>query len=534
MPLPSMQYAICNMTMTSIRGRLILSYVALTLLTLVVVGFISILLVRYYVLDQQRRTLNENAQAVARQVATVMQQPLIPGGELQDIALSAAFLSGCQVRILSTNDQALADSGADVAMDTVVWILPDNLPPDFPIEQNGSIAGFVITTSSGGPPPGLYEDGVTKPRGYRYNPYQGAWGDSGYRPQADADQPATGAQPISFDGPTVRVPVGNQASPMGYVEVTGVATFSDEAVTTTARAFGIAGIGAVIIAAFVGLWTSRRLTAPLHALRLATDRMGEGDLTVRAPVQSQDEIGQVSHQFNRMAERLQASFNEIGTERDTLRRFIADASHELRTPITALKTFTELLQGVAATDSHAQADFLAESAAQVRRLEWITQNLLDLSRLDAGLIQLDLKPTQLDAFLNDVLAPFRPRAADHDITLALQTPEVPLTLNADAPRLQIALSNLVDNALKFATPASTITLAAEGSDSGRVALSVHNAGDPIPAEDLPLIFDRFYRGHNSPTGSGLGLAIAHAIVKAHGGDISVTSDTSGTTFTILL
>lgn len=527
-------YYTLRSVMNSIRGRLILSYVALTLLTLVVVGFISILLVRYYVLDQQRRTLNENAQAVASQVATVMQQPLIPGGELQDIALSAAFLSGCQVRILSVNEQALADSGSDVAMDTVVWILPDNLPADFPIEQNGSIAGFLITTSPGGPPAGVYGDGVTKPRGYRYNSYQGAWGDSGYRPESDATLATGGLQPISFDGPTVRVAVGNQNAPMGYVEVTGVATFSEEAVSTTAKAFGIAGVGAVIIAALVGLWTSRRLTAPLHDLRVATDRMGEGDLTVRAPVQSQDEIGQVAHQFNRMAERLQASFHEIGTERDTLRRFIADASHELRTPITALKTFTELLQGVAAKDQQAQTEFLAESAAQVRRLEWITQNLLDLSRLDAGLIQLDLKPTPLAPFLNDVLAPFRPRAAEHGFALALTTPELPLTLNVDAPRLQIALSNLVDNALKFATPGSTITLAAERREAQRVALSVHNPGDPIPAADLPLIFDRFYRGHNSPTGSGLGLAIAHAIVKAHGGDLSVTSDEGGTRFTIVI
>jgi signal transduction histidine kinase len=519
--------------MNSIRGRLILSYVALTLLTLVVVGFISILLVRTYVLDQQRRTLNENAQAVARQVATVMQQPVIPGRELQDIALSAAFLSGCQVRILSASEQALADSGSDVAMDTVVWILPDNLPPDFPIEQQGAMAGFIITTYAGGPPSALYEDSVTKPRGYRYNPYQGAWGDSGYRPDATADQPTT-AQPISFDGPTVRVPVGNPNDPMGYVEVTGVATFSEEAVTTTTRAFAIAGVGAVIVAALAGLWTGRRLTAPLQSLQLATTRMGDGDLTARAPIESQDEIGQVAHQFNRMAERLQASFHEIGTERDTLRRFIADASHELRTPITALKTFTELLQGVAAQDTIAQADFLAESAAQVRRLEWITQNLLDLSRLDAGLIQLDRKPTTLADFLNDVLAPFRPRAADQGLALALNTATAPTTVNVDAPRLQIALSNLVDNALKFAAPASTITLSAEARADHQVTLSVHNTGDPIPAGELPLIFDRFYRGHNSPTGSGLGLAIAHAIVKAHGGDLSVTSNTSGTTFTIVL
>jgi signal transduction histidine kinase len=235
-----------------------------------------------------------------------------------------------------------------------------------------------------------------------------------------------------------------------------------------------------------------------------------------------------------MAERLQSNFTELGSERDALRRFIADASHELRTPITALKTFTDLLQGVAATDQRAQAEFLAESAAQVRRLEWITQNLLDLSRLDAGLIQLDRQPVDLATLSSEALAPFRPRAEEEGLTLALDVHETAPALPVDAPRLQIALSNLLDNAIRHAAPGSTVTLSARALDGERVALAVHNAGEAIPEEDLPHIFDRFYRGRNSPTGSGLGLAIALAIVKAHGGDLSVDSGAEGTTFTIAL
>lgn len=520
--------------MRTIRGRLILSYVALTLLTLVVVGFISVLLVRSYVQNQQERTLTENAQAVALQVETVMQQPIIGGGELQDIALSAAFLSGCQVRILTPESQTLADSGSDMATDTMVWILPNNLPADLMIDPAGNMEGFIIAAAPAtAAMPEFYIEGENTRRGYRYNSYRSGWGESGYRPSMAGTTAL--AQPVLFDGPTVRVPVGNSATPLGYVEIQGAATFTDEAVTTTARAFGIAGVGAVVIAALVGLWTSRRLTAPLQTLRHATDRMGEGDLTVRAPIEGNDEIGQVATQFNRMAERLQASFTELGTERDTLRRFIADASHELRTPITALKTFTDLLQGVAADDRTAQTEFLAESAAQIRRLEWITQNLLDLSRLDAGLIQLDLQPVAVEPLLAEVVAPFRQRAADAGLTLATELPDTPLTLPADAPRLQMALSNLVDNALKFATVGGTVTLRAAPHANGRVAFTVHNQGDVIPAADLPLIFERFYRGHNSPTGSGLGLAIAHSIVKAHGGDLQVSSTPAdGTTFTLIV
>jgi signal transduction histidine kinase len=267
--------------------------------------------------------------------------------------------------------------------------------------------------------------------------------------------------------------------------------------------------------------------------------MGEGDLTARAPVDSHDEIGQVARQFNRMAERLQSNFTELGSERDALRRFIADASHELRTPITALKTFTDLLQGVAATDQRAQAEFLAESAAQVRRLEWITQNLLDLSRLDAGLIQLDRQPVDLAKLSSEALAPFRPRAEEEGLTLALDVPEAAPALSVDAPRLQIALSNLLDNAIRHAAPGSTVTLSARTLDGERVALAVHNAGEAIPAEDLPHIFDRFYRTgsarQNQRSGSGLGLSIVKAIAEAHNGYVEVFSELGqGTTFRLWL
>ncbi|MER3514529.1 MAG: two-component sensor histidine kinase, partial [Chloroflexota bacterium] len=109
-----------------------------------------------------------------------------------------------------------------------------------------------------------------------------------------------------------------------------------------------------------------------------------GDLSTRAPVHGEDEIGQLARQFNQMAAHLEASFAQLSAERDALRRFIADASHELRTPITALQNFLDLVQGPAAEDPAARSEFLAESQKQVSRLEWITQNLLDLSRLEAG------------------------------------------------------------------------------------------------------------------------------------------------------
>ena len=163
-------------------------------------------------------------------------------------------------------------------------------------------------------------------------------------------------------------------------------------------------------------------------------------------------------------------------ERDALRRFIADASHELRTPITALKSFIDLLQGPAAGDPQAQAEFLAESQAQIERLEWITRDLLDLSRLDAGLAALDRDEHDVGELIEAAAAAFKAQAREKGIALSLQPPQPALTLYCDRGRIEMALSNLVDNALKY-TPAG----GASGGGRRAVRRRACACGCAIPA-----------------------------------------------------
>ena len=279
---------------------------------------------------------------------------------------------------------------------------------------------------------------------------------------------------------------------------------------------------------------SRGLTAPVHNLTVAAAQMSSGDLSARAPVQGRDEIGLLARQFNQMAVALQTSFAALEAERDALRRFIADASHELRTPITALKTFNELLQGPAASDPPAQAEFLAESRTQLARLEWITANLLDLSRLDAGLVKLDLAGHDVGDLLEASAAPFRVQAQEKEITLTVRVPTSPLTLQCDLARIEMVLANLLDNALKFTPEHGQVTVAAEPVGDA-VHLWVEDSGPGISAEDWPHIFERFYRGHSSARGSGLGLAIAQSIAAAHGGQVIAESQPGqGSRFTVAL
>ncbi|MEZ4767006.1 MAG: HAMP domain-containing sensor histidine kinase [Caldilineales bacterium] len=251
--------------------------------------------------------------------------------------------------------------------------------------------------------------------------------------------------------------------------------------------------------------------------------MSAGELNTRAAVRRADEIGQLANGFNEMAARLQASFGALAAERDALRRFIADASHELRTPITALKSFNELLRGPALEDEAARQEFMDESAAQIDRLEWITANLLNLSRLDAGLIDLDLRDNPVGEIVEAVAASFRGLAQSQQVRLVTALDDPSETVSCDRMRIELALSNLVDNAVKFTPAGGEVTVGAKRQGDWLV-LWVVDTGAGIDPADLPHIFDRFYRGRNSDApGSGLGLAIVQGIVQAHGGRVSVTS-----------
>jgi signal transduction histidine kinase len=320
----------------------------------------------------------------------------------------------------------------------------------------------------------------------------------------------------------------------GYVEISGGPDLSSSVLRTIGGAIWLAAAGTAVLAVMLGLVVSQGLSAPVRALTATADQMGEGDLSVRAPVRGRGEIAQLAGQFNQMAERLETSFGELSSERDALRRFIADASHELRTPITALKSFIELLRGPAAGDPQAQAEFLAESQAQIERLEWITRDLLDLSRLDAGLVALDRDEHDVGELIEAATAAFKTQAREKGIVLACHSPLPAFSLFCDRGRIEMALSNLVDNALKYTPPGGAVDVGAEQA-AECVRLWVRDTGCGIAPEDQKRIFERFARGQHlagaadgpacpRPTGSGLGLAIVKSVALAHGGRVWVESD----------
>jgi two-component system OmpR family sensor kinase len=245
----------------------------------------------------------------------------------------------------------------------------------------------------------------------------------------------------------------------------------------------------------------------------------------------------VAQAFNVMADRLSESVRMLQADRDRLREFVADVSHELRTPIAALRTFTEL-QRDGAVDDEERAEFLDRSTEQISRLEWMSTNLLDLSRIDSGIFPLDMRWGDLRDPVRSVVEAQAEMAEQRGVSLVSEVPTLPVMLRFDRERVVQLLTNLVGNALKFTPRGGEVVASLAEAPDGAV-LEVRDSGPGIPPAEQPLVFDRFFRGTNvgeaRASGSGLGLAIVRSIVEMHGGTITVSSAPGeGSTFTVRL
>jgi signal transduction histidine kinase len=251
------------------------------------------------------------------------------------------------------------------------------------------------------------------------------------------------------------------------------------------------------------------------------------------------EVSELAAQFNAMADRLEESVAIIRRDRDRSRDFLADVSHELRTPIAALLTFNELLTERTGDDPAARAEFLASSRIQLERLDWLAQNLLELSKLDSGLVLLDLRPDDLRVAVESAVEQARPTAARKGTTLELEVARAPIRIRHDPQRIGQVVTNLVGNAVKFTEPGGAVRVRVGPAPDGGGIIEVSDTGVGIEPDELPHIFERFYRGNRAnearASGSGLGLAIVRSIVDIHHGSIEVESRLgAGTRFTITL
>ncbi|WP_424184762.1 sensor histidine kinase [Actinokineospora sp. G85] len=291
--------------------------------------------------------------------------------------------------------------------------------------------------------------------------------------------------------------------------------------TTGATRITLVALGILALAGFASWLTAMQLVRPIRALTAATKRTAEGDRTARVDGGS-GEIGELARSFNAMSEKL------AETERQR-QAMVSDVAHELRTPLGNITGWLEATQdGLAEPDPHL-IDMLLEESLLLQRL---VDDLHDLAQADAGTLRLHLEPIALDDVVGQVVN------AQQNREILLRAETTPVHITADPVRLRQALGNLVTNAVRYTPPGGEVVVKLFRWQD-RAILEVTDTGTGIAPDDVPHVFDRFWRADKSRSrrtgGSGLGLAITRHLVEAHGGEVSVTSTLgAGTTFRISL
>ena len=593
--------AVGGLPFLSIRARLVLSFILIAMVAIGIVGGFSGALLKHFVERRETAYLQSNASTVARQAHSLM-VPLLRPLSLLELAQTSAFMSDSRIRIMDRAHRVLADSGPQDGSDHE-WV---RVVATFPSGNSMVRQMFWIRVSA---------DPARRASQLRSLPVLQAFADT----QIMVVRRRSGLwgsliEFQEYDGPVLRAastaasaaaddpmriihlePIGDPDNPIGYVEIARSPDAHNEALETIIGPFIIAALAATVLAALLGFVFGRRLTAPIEGLTASAVRMGSGDLAARAPTTGSGEIGELGRQFNAMAGKLESTVRDLRQERDVLRRFVADASHELRTPVTALKTFNELLlrgarqdtdgnghapaahapaaSGVAGEEAPAAADdsrapvlaeggaeghrkgrargargidgetrleFLRDSRHQIERMEWIVENLLNLSRLEAGAFSNHAMRVTLGDLVRGAERRFARQAARAGVAISVEMTAADRDLELHLAGMEIAVDNVMQNAIFYGGAGAEIVIGG-ADDHGWAIIRVRDRGPGIAAQDLPHIFDRFYRGKPMgdsavSKGSGLGLAIARAVVVANGGTIAAANngDGPGVTFSLRL
>lgn len=473
--------------MQTIRTRLSLNYLLVLALGMTLAGVLAWLAVERLYVHTQR----ENLLAQARLMATALQGSALPTEPVQPYSQTANAMPGIHTRLLS-------EGGAVV----VGLPLSEAFTQAPAAEQYASIPTSELVQ----------------------------------RPEIDSALKGTPAT-------SIRRVLGNQrvlyaAAPIygqdGQISgIVYIATPLPSAGLPASLIWQLGGaiLLAVLFAAFAGTLLARKIARPLEGLAYAAAAISQGDLEQHVVIDSDiTELASLKNTFNEMAESLRQSD-------EAKKAFLADVTHELRTPLTVIKGTIETLEDGALDDTEGRGPLLTSMARETDRLIRLVNELLVLTRADAGSLQLNIRPLDLAELARSRCDVFSGLAARRRITLCCKTNEAS-QVHADADRVAQVLDNLLDNAIRHSPEDSTITIFLQEEEDG-IECSVSDQGTGIPAEHLPFIFERFYRVDSSRNrkggGTGLGLAIARALVQAQGGSIHAQSiDGQGTTITFWL
>jgi len=350
--------------------------------------------------------------------------------------------------------------------------------------------------------------------------------------RAVAERAARARKPVTG---TAQTDVGRQALAAQPLtrnkKVRGVAVFAaplsdvQDNVQLIRSRILVAGAIALVLAALGGYLVARALTARIGRLERAARKVAAGDFSNPIRAESDDELGQLAATFDDMQRQL--------ARLDTARKqFIASASHELRTPIFSLGGFIELLEDEE-LDDETRAQFLAQLRGQVARMRKLATELLDLSRLESGALELRPEPTDVGQLARDVADEFIPAAGAHEAELRVEAAAEPIEIECDPERVAQVMRILLDNALVH-TPSGTAIVVSAARADGHVTLEVADSGLGIRNQTMPHIFEPFFTSADGARGAGLGLAIARELAEQMHGELSVRSTPGQTAFRLSL
>jgi signal transduction histidine kinase len=273
------------------------------------------------------------------------------------------------------------------------------------------------------------------------------------------------------------------------------------------------------------------LASRIERVRAGTERIAGGQLGSEVRVEGHDEVAGLADDFNRMARALEEAVEREREMEKARRDLIAAVSHDLRTPLAATRALIEALTDGIAADPQTEGRYLSSASRELAHLSRLVDDLFELARIDAGVLQLTLEEASLHDLISDTISSFQPQADQRGVRLVGEVARDVDPVLANPSRLQRVLHNLVSNALRHTPADGTVALRAtpEGEE---VRVEVADTGEGITAEDLPRVFERSFRGEQSRTrpkkdgapGAGLGLAIARGLIEAHGGTMDVESD----------
>lgn len=500
--------------LTSIRGQLVVWYLFALAVLLVALGVVQVVTLRTYLRSSTAESLRRSGYA---SLAVLGPCYLRSSSDLTKNALTLARLLGgheVAVMILTPSGATLANHGLGPAGAAK------------PLKLSEATIRRLIGTAGTTPVPTPQVRLARCPRPAPSAPTH-----------EPPPQPWSTSIASANDILLVAVPLGPFTRPVGFAILGRSMADANRTVARVLAVFGLGAAIALLLAALVALPIINRALRPLRRVTHTAEAIAAGDLSQRAQIaHSHDEVGRLGQAFDRMVDRLQVALRTAAASEERMRDFLADASHELRTPVTVLRGASQVLLRANAGADPELVDGLSDMHAEAVRLAHLVDDLLTLSRLDGGY---PLVPTEVE--LRPFLEGFLERygAAWPGRPIALQVEGLGTAAVAvDPEALSRVLTNLVDNAARYSRLEGDITIRGEGGQDS-ITLEVADEGPGMSEEDAAHAFDRFYRAHKSRSrasgGTGLGLAIVRRIVERSGGTIDLhTGPDRGTTISLSL